>query len=132
MTTDNGQSLDPGGEGGLARLVPQYGEINFRSKCRFLEQILAFERPDGTTILSPDQIAQLVQGLMPVIAQATIAAKNMAGDKEVRALSRAWGILIRLADLQQGEKPQQHEHAHMHVDFGEMIRVLEAELANSS
>jgi len=128
MSTGNGQSLDPGGEGGLARLVPQHGEINFRSKCRFLEQVLAFERPDGSTILSQDQIVQLVQGLMPVVAQATLAAQHGAGDKEVRALARVWGIWIALADLQQRQKPQQHEHAHVHANLGDLIQRIEAQL----
>jgi len=118
---------NPGGEGGL---VPRWGEVNFRSKCRFLEQILSFPRPDGSSIIPSEQVVSLVRGLMPVVAQLMLQARDNPEDKVVRALARVWGIWTSLARLEQGDRPEMHQHAHLHAeaDADQVIELMEAEV----
>ena len=125
MTTGNGQSLEGRGDGG--GLLPTWGQPHFRQQCRDLVEILTFRRPDGTPLIEEHEVMAMVRSAVPMVAQA--AKGYLSGDfQRARDYRAIWSVLIALARLQQRDRPQVLEHAHVHANLGDLIQRIEAQL----
>ena len=111
----------PGGNGGSP--FSPVGSRHFRRECRDIVQILTFPRQDGSQIIQDHEIVALIRGAVPLAAQA-------ARDGKARDYRAVMQVLASLANLEQSDKPQQHDHQHVHVemDMGSLIERLENEV----
>jgi len=69
----------------------------------------------------------MVRSAVPMVAQA--AKGYLSGDfQRARDYRAIWSVLIALARLQQRDRPQVLEHAHVHANLGDLIQRIEAQL----